>query len=65
MIERSATAWNWIFNDDPDRAEGKLFIFLRMWLILFEAGWIIYGSTFVFSSLVDECEETAKKEEID
>ena len=65
MVERLIVAWNWIFRNEPDKAEGKVFIFFRFWLQIFESVFVIYGSTFLFGDYVEECEQTAKKAQID
>jgi len=58
-------AWAWLFANDPAIAEGKIFIFIRFWLFLFEAAWILYGSTFVFSDEFANCESAAIEAGID
>ena len=46
----------WCRANDPTLAETKLYVFGTFWLYLFIAGWIIYGSTFVYSKEISECD---------
>ena len=56
MIERIASAVFWLYANEPTLADIRINIFFRFWLNLFEAGWIIYGSTFIYSEEVQDCE---------
>ena len=40
-------------------------LFFKFWVYLFEAIWVIYGSTFIYSDEVASCDETAKLEVTD
>lgn len=37
-------------------AESRLFIYMRFWLYLLEAGWIVYGTSFIFNEEIENCE---------
>ena len=54
--ERTAVGVCWLYVKEPVNAEGRLFIFFRLWLIIGEAALIVYGNTFIFSEQIDECE---------
>ena len=55
-LERLASLFSWGFANDPSLADVRLYIFLRLWLYLLEASWIIYGSSFIYEVEMDECE---------
>lgn len=46
----------WCRANDPTLAETKLYVFGTFWLYLFIAGWIIYGSTFIYSEDIQKCD---------
>ena len=50
----------WLCANDPEIAETRLTLFFKFWVYLFEAIWVIYGSTFIYSDKVASCDETAK-----
>ena len=39
----------WKKAKDPSFQQIRIEFFFGMWIFLFEAGWIIYGSTFIYS----------------
>lgn len=60
-LERITAGCAWLYAKEPTMAEGRLFLFCRLWLYLGEAGWTIYGSTFVYDEEIDECESDSVK----
>ena len=50
----------WLCANDPEIGETRLNVFFKIWVYLFEAIWVIYGSTFIYSEEVSNCEETAR-----
>ena len=56
---------NWLCANDPEIGETRLNVFFKSWVYLFEAIWVIYGSTFIYSDSVSNCHETAHLEELD
>ena len=47
----------WIWAKDPTIWLTRFRVFFHFWVYLFEAGWIIYGSTFIYSEEIKECGE--------
>jgi len=52
------TLFIWQYAVDPTTAETRLYVFGTFWLYIFEAAWIIYGSTFIYSEEIRECDAT-------
>ena len=42
---------------DPSYAQIKLELFFGAWIFLCEAGWLIYGNTFIYSSEIHDCDD--------
>ena len=47
----------WIKAKDPTYQLTRIRVFFHVWVYLFEAAWLIYGNTFVYSSEMRECGE--------
>lgn len=47
----------WLCANDPPLGETKLRLYLQYLVYTFTAGWIIYGSTFMFSDEIKDCKE--------
>ena len=55
LTERTIATALWKCANDPKLAETRLFVFVRVWLYLIEANWIIYGSTFIYDDKFEDC----------
>ena len=42
------TVCAWKCANDPNMASTRLYVFGTFWLYIFEAAWVIYGSTFIY-----------------
>lgn len=51
----------WGCANDPELAETRLTIFFKIWVYVFEAIWVIYGSTFIYSDEVSTCDDTTRQ----
>jgi len=65
IFERIAAACSWMRANNPANAEGRLFLFVRIWLYLGEVAWVIYGTTFAFNEEMDECASDSIKAGVD
>ena len=46
----------WHKAKDPSVQQIKVEIYYGVWIFLFEASWIIYGNTFIYTEAYDNCE---------
>ena len=46
----------WCKANDPPLIETRVSVFGTFWLYLFSAAWVVYGSSFMFSEEIENCE---------
>jgi len=56
LVERIVSLCLWLRSEDPYLQEARTYIFGRIWINLVEAAWIIYGSSFIYSQELKECD---------
>lgn len=56
MVRSGAIIYIYKKTKDPSTAQIKLELFFGVWVFLLEAGWIIYGNTFIYSDEIKGCE---------
>ena len=49
----------WRSAVDPPYQQIKMEVFFGVWIFLMEAGWIIYGNTFIYSDEIRNCDAEA------
>ena len=54
-VRTIAVILTWLKAIDPSRQQIKIELFYGLWVFLFEASWIIYGNTFIYSDDVTNC----------
>ena len=56
IVLYSVAVYSWCRANDPPLIETRISVFGSFWLYLFGFAWVIYGSTFVFSEEIDNCD---------
>ena len=46
----------WRRAKEPSIMQIKLELFFGMWIFIAEAGWIIYGNTFIYTEQIKNCD---------
>ena len=54
----------WMRARDPSHTQLKLELFYGLWVFIVEAGWLIYGNTFVYSDTIKECDYENEKYDV-